>query len=338
MVAQIASLVLASVLYATATSAAAAASDNGACAQMKTICQKAVDEDVTNPWSIEACVYGASCYAGSDPVDTFLKHVYEGKNHDYTCFEGYPTSKLAPRVSSKVLDAISTDKKIITQQNFIDGFYNTLDSTKGPYPSSTSVVASYYDRLTSWTSYCNGNIPVSNFADYFQYSSTVNSVYCASSKRDVAAIPTISKDETCQAMFVNCIHDVDVNYFAHASCVLGATCIDGKKPVADFLTAVATQLPGNNTHPTALTQQRLTQTLFNQWSTDNKTLTEQNFIDAWYSELQSVGGPYPDSTDLVVEYFDRIAAWAGYCDEGVPYDNTADYYQYSSTVDGAESS
>lgn len=164
----------------------------------------------------------------------------------------------------------------------------------------------------------------------FQYSSTINSVYCTS-KRDVAAVPTISTDDTCQAMFTQCIKDVDVNYFAHASCVLGATCADGKKPVDDFITAVAQQ-HGDNTKPTSLTQQRLTQTLFDSWSTDNETLTEQNFIDAWYSELDSIGGPYPNSTDLVVEYYDRIAAWAGYCDDGVPYNHTADYVSPSPAI------
>lgn len=60
-------------------------------------------------------------------------------------------------------------------------------------------------------------------------------------------------------------------------------------------------------------------------STDNATLTEQNFIDAWYGELSSVGGPYPDNTDLVVEYYDIIAAWAGFCDEGIPMQNVADF-------------
>lgn len=166
MVAKIASFVLASVLYA---ATATAASDNGACAQMKSICMGAIDDDVTNPWSVEACLYGASCFAGQHPVDGFLAAVYEAKNSDYTCFEGYPESRSEPRVSSKVrmyrafgseylstdpscqvFDAISTDKKVVTQQNFVDGFYKTLDSTKGPYPSSASVVAAYYDRLTSW--------------------------------------------------------------------------------------------------------------------------------------------------------------------------------------------
>lgn len=92
-----------------------------------------------------------------------------------------------------------------------------------------------------------------------------------------------------------------------------------------FLAAVNKQRGTSGLAPASLTQQRLTQSLFDQWSTDNTTLTEQNFIDAWYTELQSVGGPYPNNTDLVVEYYDRIAAWAGFCDDGIPYSNTADY-------------
>jgi len=340
MVAQLASLVLASVLYA--ATASAASSDNGACAQMKSICEKAIDDNATNPWSVEACLYGASCFAGSKPVDAFLTAVYEAKNPSYTCFDSYPESKTEPRVSTAVFNAISTDKKTVTQQNFIDGFYKTLDSTQGPYPTDDSTVISYYNRITSWTSYCNGNIPMGSFIDYFQYSSTINSVYCTK-KRDVA-IPVVSKEPSCQAMFAKCVGDVDDHVFSESSCTLCATCFDGPKPVAAFLTALSKQISATAPLLTALTQQRLTHDLFEDWThaddedNDNPTLSEQNFIDAWYSELKDVGGPYPNSTDIVVEYFDRIAAWAGFCDEGIPYNNTADYFQFSPTVNGTDSS
>lgn len=110
MVAQLASFVLASVLYA--ATASAASSDNGACAQMKSICEKAIDDNATNPWSVEACMFGASCFAGSKPVDAFLTAVYEAKNPSYTCFDSYPESKTEPRVSTAVRnrepDRIST--------------------------------------------------------------------------------------------------------------------------------------------------------------------------------------------------------------------------------------
>lgn len=62
-------------------------------------------------------------------------------------------------------------------------------------------------------------------------------------------------------------------------------------------------------------------------STDGgNTLTQQNFIDAYYGQLSAVGGPYPSNTDLVDSYYQRIAVWAGFCPgQGVPYMNTADY-------------
>lgn len=139
---------------------------------------------------------------------------------------------------------------------------------------------------------------------------------------------------------------------------------DGPKPVAAFLAALSKQMGHTSAVLTALTQKRLTQDLFEDWThaddenNDSPTLSEQNFIDAWYSELESAGGPYPNSTDVVVEYYDRIAAWAGFCDEGIPYNNTADYvsplhwqlylclprltrflqFQFSPTVNGTDSS
>lgn len=129
-----------------------------------------------------------------------------------------------------------------------------------------------------------------------------------------------------------------------------------------FLAAVSKQMSSTGPVLTSLTQQRLTHDLFEDWTNaddennDNPLFTEQNFIDAWYSELQSIGGPYPNNTDLAVEYYDRIAAWTGTCDEGIPYNNTADFvsllhspfylpqltrsfqFQYSSTHNGTDSS
>lgn len=100
MVAHFTPFVLAAVLYA--VSATATSSDNGACAQMQAICLKAVDENVTNPWATEACVYGASCAAGQHPVDDFLAAVYEAKNPSFTCFDGYPESRSEPRIPTSV--------------------------------------------------------------------------------------------------------------------------------------------------------------------------------------------------------------------------------------------
>lgn len=50
----------------------------------------------------------------------------------------------------QVFDSISTDGQVISQQNWIDGYYHTLDATNGPYPTSPDVVIDDYSRLTSW--------------------------------------------------------------------------------------------------------------------------------------------------------------------------------------------
>jgi hypothetical protein len=45
------------------------------------------------------------------------------------------------------------------------------------------------------------------------------------------------------------------------------------------------------------------------------------------------------SRSAVVEYWNNLLAWTGFCASGkIPYQNLADWYQYSSTVPGAVNS
>ncbi len=144
---------------------------------------------VSNPWATPACIYGATCFGGSRPVDDFLASVASTLN---TTFEA---SLDVPRVSSavcainifscssysnfkQVFDQISTDGQVITQQNYIDGVFGTLAATNGPFPDASLVISSY-QRVVIWTDFCNANgVPFQNFADYFQFSATVSSNGC----------------------------------------------------------------------------------------------------------------------------------------------------------------
>jgi hypothetical protein len=158
-------------------------------------------------------------------------------------------------------------------------------------------------------------------------------------------------------MFTQCVSEVDSavdNIFSIKSCVLGATCFGGQRPVAGFVATVYGQKGGTGTSPTPLNEARLSVGLFNSISQDGgQTWTQQAFIDAWYSELSSVGGPFPPNADLVITYFQRVLIWTGFCvGQGIPYMNTADYvrfpflwvaeltdsppqFQYSATVSGS---
>jgi hypothetical protein len=129
-----------------------------------------IDQAVTNPWANQACLFGASCQAS---VQTFLTSVFEAKNPGN---QGPgPSALVVPRVSTSLFDSISTDGgNTLTQQNFIDGYYGELSSVGGPFPPNSSGVIGYFNVIRTWTAFCPGQgIPYMNFADYFEYSSSV---------------------------------------------------------------------------------------------------------------------------------------------------------------------
>ena len=83
---------------------------------MFTTCIAYSDQKVTNPWAIESCLLGATCFGGQRPVDDFLAAVYSAKNPSSNA---YPASLNEPRVSSALFNQISKDGKTVTQQNFV---------------------------------------------------------------------------------------------------------------------------------------------------------------------------------------------------------------------------
>jgi hypothetical protein len=314
--------------------------DNGSCNALFKTCAAQVNPSLSNVFAIESCLFGASCFGGQRPVDDFLASLYSSLNGSGTA----PASANLARVPTSVFNVISGGGKAITQQNFIDGYYGQLSASNGPYPTSADIVISYFDRLAIWTGFCPGGpgIPYTNYADYYQFSASVSSSACSSTTPSSAAptptTPIVSSDATCQKMFTQCVGEVDSavdNIFAIKSCVLGATCFGGQRPVSGFVAAVYGQ-KHTGTPPTPSEEARLPTALFAAISEDGgKTWTQQAFIDAWYSELSSVGGPFPPNADLVISYFDRVLLWTGFCTgQGIPYMNAADYFQFSATVSG----
>ncbi|VDB90084.1 unnamed protein product [Peniophora sp. CBMAI 1063] len=148
--------------------------DNGSCRALQTTCAGSVKSDLSDAWNIKACVFGATCFGGQHPVDGFLAAVYADRGLSGTA----PQSVNLPRVTTSLFNSISTDGKTVSQQNFIDGYYSSLDATGGPYPTSAQYVIDLFGNLQDWTAFCNAAIPFQNFADYFQYSSSVSSSNC----------------------------------------------------------------------------------------------------------------------------------------------------------------
>ncbi|KZV59156.1 hypothetical protein PENSPDRAFT_552652, partial [Peniophora sp. CONT] len=148
--------------------------DNGSCQALQTTCAASVKADLSDAWNIKACVFGATCFGGQRPVDGFLAAVHSDKSASGSA----PASVNLPRVTTALFNSISTDGKTVSQQNFVDGFYSSLDATSGPYPTDSQYVTDLFGRVQTWTAFCSASVPFQNFADYFQYSSSVNSAGC----------------------------------------------------------------------------------------------------------------------------------------------------------------
>ncbi|KZV63270.1 hypothetical protein PENSPDRAFT_738893 [Peniophora sp. CONT] len=148
--------------------------DNGSCQALQTTCAASVKPDLSDAWNIKACVFGATCFGGQRPVDGFLAAVHSDRGLSGPA----PASVNLPRVTTALFNSISTDGKTVSQQNFIDGFYSSLDTTVGPYPTNVQYVIDLFGNVQDWTAFCSSAVPFQNFADYFQYSSSVNSPGC----------------------------------------------------------------------------------------------------------------------------------------------------------------
>jgi hypothetical protein len=333
------------------------ASDSGYCKQLLNTCA-ASPNALSNPWSVKACLFGAACFGGQRPVDGFLSAVAAAKNATSA-----PASHDVPRVSQTVFNSISTNGKAITQQNYIDGVYGTLATTNGPFPDASFVIADF-SRLAQWTAFCNGQgIPFKNFADYYQFSATVSSPGCGGTVTSSAKITFTHPDPTtppttrattitltaspvpvptggvgeasCNKMFNTCVAQVNTavsDAWSHPACLFAATCFGGQRPVDGLLASVFGAKKGSGAAPTSVKEARLSTATMKSISTDGKTITQQNWIDGYYGLLSSLGGPFPTSASGVINDFDRVRGWTGFCKGGIPFKNVADYFQFSSSV------
>ncbi|KAF5321453.1 hypothetical protein D9619_001294 [Psilocybe cf. subviscida] len=297
-------------------------SDNGYCNQLLTTCA-ASPKAASNPWSVRACVFGATCFNGQHPVDDFLSALAAKKG------VAVPASANLPRVSQAVFNSISTNGQFITQQNFIDGVFGSLSTTNGPFPDAAFVI-DVYQRVVVWTAFCitPQGIPFQNFADYYQLSSTVTPPGC-----DVGRPTGIGLEESCNIMFDACVAQANsdvTDAWSHLPCVFTATCAVGT--VGEDLESVFVGKTGDDfVGPESLqkVQTRLSDTVMSMISTDGKTITLQNYIDGYYGLLSKLGDTFPSSVDRVIAQFGRLQSWTGFATGGIPFKNFADFFQFS---------
>lgn len=127
----------------------------------------------------------------------------------------------------------------------------------------------------------------------------------ASSQAVVVKRQSSGDNGSCQALFNTCAARVDhslSNVFAIESCLLGASCFGGQRPVDDFLAALYGSLNGTGTPPASVNLARVP-TSVSSWLLsytsplkqspqvfnalgDGSTVTQQNFIDGTSHCLQ----------------------------------------------------
>ncbi|EIM91624.1 uncharacterized protein STEHIDRAFT_108133 [Stereum hirsutum FP-91666 SS1] len=150
--------------------------DNGSCAQLGRICAGDVQNDLSNLWAVESCLFAGVCFErNGSSLDGFYGNLWVELGHT----SRPPLTLYTPRVTQAVFNSISNNGPGITQQNFIDGYYAALSATGGPYPDNALVIGDFH-RIATWTDVCGAGqgIPYSNFADYFQYSATNPANFC----------------------------------------------------------------------------------------------------------------------------------------------------------------
>jgi len=285
------------------------------------------------------CTLAALC--NIDSVDGYLLAVYRTFSPRAGAEPLPPNGQSVARLSQDQFTALAGGAALSTQQTFINVFLSTVQSINAPTPTDAQVAA-IWERIAAWTGFCAGDrgIQYNNLADYFTYSSAVPG------PRTCDPIP--GANGSCDALANACIAARAVssspefsNPFSSAPCVLGASCFS--TGIDFFLIRVLGQ---GNRFPSATpygyslsaTSPRLSQAVFNTFSTNQQTWTQQNFIDAYYQTLASTNppGPYPDSADYPIAQWAKISAWTGFCTtREIPYNNLADYYQFAATVPGS---
>ncbi|EIM91645.1 uncharacterized protein STEHIDRAFT_108151 [Stereum hirsutum FP-91666 SS1] len=111
------------------------------------------------------------------------------------------------------------------------------------------------------------------------------------------------------------------NVWAIESCLFAGICYERQSANLDHFLAP----------PNSLTSQRVPPPVFVTISKGGQTSTQQNYIDAYYGTLDVTHGPYPTSPEPAIFDYHRMASWTGFCDGVIPYQNFADYFQFSAT-------
>ncbi|KAK7059959.1 chitin synthase [Favolaschia claudopus] len=170
------------------------------CLNLAANCIDTVDaETFNNLWGIKSCVAAATCYGVGDLISSvecqtgFVRYLFlfviqleQSADHNQrsTGVSGLCIGQaidcflpLSTNVCSQIYAGIVGDCAWnaggcpITQQNYIDFYYGELSAINSAnYPSSNSVVISFWNAITTWAATGN-SVPYLNFNDWLHFSS-----------------------------------------------------------------------------------------------------------------------------------------------------------------------
>ncbi|KAF8626792.1 hypothetical protein AX17_006451 [Amanita inopinata Kibby_2008] len=278
---------------------------------------------VADPFGINTCVAGALNW--QDGVDSFLRAVVCRHNIRFNTSLPVPFGSQVPSLSIRLTPA---NVPRFTRQNFIDFTFRTLTSI-GPgvrFPATVNFVTQRWTIIVAWTNSCRtGIVRRKNLSDFLQHSSLpLTSTACAGA----ACFPKI--DASCQQLFQSCASEISpasVNPFASVNCVLSATC--HPNTVKTFGTDVSCAMGAFRKNANPVNWPRLTRTTFHELSGGHNTISQQNYIDAFYGALAALPSPIWPNVEDVIARWTHVKEWTGFPDGNVPFKNFVDFLQFS---------
>ncbi|KAF8063347.1 hypothetical protein FPV67DRAFT_238303 [Lyophyllum atratum] len=325
--------------------------DTRSCLSIRDVCSQTSS---ANPWSQPGCLALAVC-------DT--PHFFNGE----FSYKVPRLSREAFNVASHGSETLTQQQFIDYYYGTISSINGTVTNTTAPgylvpeYPTSADAVIRWWQAAVAWTGNCaSSSILYNNLADWIQYVETpgvcgaVQSCDAAVNAATPACVPQrITDNGSCAEMVGQCSIGAAAakSIFTDRYCVLSALCYS--QSTVDVLIKHLVKADYLYTGEPLLSAQqpRLSTDVFYLLSKDKKFVTQQDMIDAYYGALTNTvrscggppgaqtpcptgtSGPYPTDASYVIDFWNTVSAWTGSClTREIPYQNLADYLQYSSTV------
>ncbi|KAF8057614.1 hypothetical protein FPV67DRAFT_1566094 [Lyophyllum atratum] len=291
--------------------------DTRSCLSIRDVCSQASS---ANPWSQPGCLALAVC-------DT--PHFFNGE-----------FSYKVPRLSREAFNVASHGSETLTQQQFIDYYYGTISSSivLSPTRPRPDAVIRWWQAAVAWTGNCaSSSILYNNLAVCVLCCGAVQSCDAAVNAATPACVPQrITDNGSCAEMVGQCSIGAAAakSIFTDRYCVLSALCYS--QSTVDVLIKHLVKADYLYTGAPLLSAQQ-------------PRLSTDDMIDAYYAALTNTvrscggppgaqtpcptgtSGPYPTDASYVIDFWNTVSAWTGYIlpHPRIPYQNLADYLQYS---------